>query len=318
MPVARAGRNDGVRDEAVGAPPLSAFGVGETHGILRLPGHRILAASDGLGWGALYAARACEVPYEASFGAVRDHLLILHLEGQVHVQRSIAGERSGRMVAPGGLFLLPGGVDFGVRLGSGLSTLHLYLRDAVLREVAEAMVRGDPARVELRPLLGDHDPLLEALARGIGEALEGPGPAEASYVDYLTRGLAARLLLRYSAAIPAPTGGGGGLSRIRLARVADYIEANLERSIGLTEMAAVAALSPVHFARQFRLAMGQAPHQHLLHRRVERAKRLLAAGDLSIAEIAYHCGFSHQEHLTRMFRRAIGTTPATFRRASAR
>src|SRR3954449_3292629 len=43
------------------------------------------------------------------------------------------------------------------------------------------------------------------------------------------------------------------------------IEANLERSIGLTEMAAVAALSPVHFARQFRRAMGQAPHQHLLH-----------------------------------------------------
>jgi AraC family transcriptional regulator len=83
-------------------------------------------------------------------------------------------------------------------------------------------------------------------------------------------------------------------------------------------MAAVAGLSPVHFARQFRRATGQAPHQHLLHRRVERAKRLLAAGDLSIAEIAYHCGFSHQEHLTRVFRKATATTPAAFRRTTAR
>jgi AraC family transcriptional regulator len=224
------------------------------------------------------------------------------------------------MVAPGGLFLLPGGVDFGVRLGGGLSTVHLYLRDAVLREVAGAMVRGDPARVELRPLLGDHDPVVEALARGIGEALDGPGPAEASYVDYLARALAARLLLRHSASTPAPSAvaGGAGLSRTRLARVADHVEANLERSIGLAEMAAVAGLSPVHFARQFRRATGQAPHQHLLHRRVERAKRLLAAGDLSIAEIAYHCGFSHQEHLTRVFRKATATTPAAFRRTTAR
>jgi AraC family transcriptional regulator len=48
--------------------------------------------------------------------------------------------------------------------------------------------------------------------------------------------------------------------------------------------------------------------------RVEAAKRLLRTR-MSIADVALRCGFSHQEHLTRVFGRFVGVTPATYRRS---
>jgi AraC family transcriptional regulator len=38
-------------------------------------------------------------------------------------------------------------------------------------------------------------------------------------------------------------------------------------------------------------------------------------GSTSIIEIALACGFTHQEHMTRLFRRAVGMTPAAYRRS---
>jgi AraC family transcriptional regulator len=65
-------------------------------------------------------------------------------------------------------------------------------------------------------------------------------------------------------------------------------------------------------ARQFRLSVGVPAHQYLLVMRIKLAQRLLPATSDPIAEIAFACGFSHQEHLTRLFGRWCGTTPPPF------
>jgi AraC family transcriptional regulator len=80
-------------------------------------------------------------------------------------------------------------------------------------------------------------------------------------------------------------------------------------------VAKASGLSPSHFARRFKSATGAPPHQYLMAMRVERAKRRLLARE-PIAEIALECGFTHQEHLTRVFRRLTGMTPASYRRAA--
>ena len=78
-------------------------------------------------------------------------------------------------------------------------------------------------------------------------------------------------------------------------------------------MAAVARLSPYHFARQFKAATGLPPHQYVIARRVERAKQLLQGGDLSLADVAAHAGFSDQSQFSRHFKQVVGVTPGRFR-----
>jgi AraC-like DNA-binding protein len=67
----------------------------------------------------------------------------------------------------------------------------------------------------------------------------------------------------------------------------EYIEEHLDAWPTLEQMAAAAHLSAYRFARQLKAATGLPPHQHVIARRVERAK-LLLQGDLSLAEVAAH------------------------------
>jgi AraC family transcriptional regulator len=183
----------------------------------------------------------------------------------------------------------------------------------VLREVAAELLNGDPALVEIVPRLGNQDPLLEQLALGIRETLTDP---EATvYAEQLARTLGARLVRAHSNRIPQPPGPPrGGLTPTQLARATEFMEANLAERPSLGDIAGTVGLSPTHFIRQFKASMGMAPHQHLVRLRLEQAKRLLRETDHAIAQIAFDCGFSHQEHMTRFFSQVAGTTPAAFRR----
>lgn len=293
------------------------FTVQETHGILRRAGNAVRAASDDYGWSSLYASVQREVPYEDSFAAVDDHLLILHLDGPVTVNRRLSHKEMSRVIPPGGLFIMPGGMNFAVRLGGHLHTVHVYLRHGLVQEVAADIVQGDPAHVQLAPIFGDGDQLIERLMLAVRDILENWDPSATTYVDYLVRAIAARLIREHSSNA-APSNAPyvrARMGRGQLAKAIDFMEANLDRSIDLSAIASAASLSPSHFARQFRATVGMAPHRYLVQLRTERAKRLLTETTEPIVEIAYSCGFANQEHLTRLFKRIVGTTPAAYRSA---
>jgi AraC family transcriptional regulator len=178
------------------------------------------------------------------------------------------------------------------------------------------MVDCDPAYIEILPRFGDRDPLIERLILGIGDVLRDDDPTVTMYVDYLARAVAARLVQHHSSASSSTHRGDcpTTMAKGRLGKAIDFMEANLDQSIGLLAISDAAGLSPSHFARQFRASVGQAPHQYLMQRRVEQAKRRLCESNAGIAEIAIACGFANQEHLSRLFKRACGTTPAAFRK----
>lgn len=288
--------------------------LADTHGLVTRPGTRIWASSEGRGWRSVFATTQREQPFEAYCPPVTDHLIVVHLSGPARVTRTLAGKRESCLVPPGGAFIMPGEVAFGVRLEAALDTVHFYLHRVVFDEVADEFAAGAQG-VRIIPRLGKLDPLLEQIALGLRDELQEGSQTTALFVDHLARMAAARLVRAHSTAAlrPSSTARRPGLTERQVQRVLDYIAANLDKDPTLRELAAVAGLSPVYFARQFRVATGLAPHQYLLRARVERAKRLLSTGDLPIAAIALDCGFCHQEHLTRVFRKHCGVTPGAYR-----
>ncbi|MDI3559188.1 helix-turn-helix domain-containing protein [Bradyrhizobium sp. Arg816] len=105
------------------------------------------------------------------------------------------------------------------------------------------------------------------------------------------------------------------LQKWRLKRVLQYVDENLAGKITLQHLAAVAGLSRMHFAAQFRAAVGMRPHDYLLHRRIERAQELLRRADASLVDVALTVGFQTQAHFTTVFKRFAGDTPYQWRSA---
>lgn len=138
------------------------------------------------------------------------------------------------------------------------------------------------------------------------------------------RGNAAECLQRAAAMLDAvegqvlpPPAARQGLAPWQLRRVLAYIEANLEKPIRNKELAAIARLSAFHFNVAFRNSVGDSPHEYIIRRRIERAQGLMLSTDASLSDIATDCGLADQAHLTRLFRRAVGESPAAWRRARA-
>src|SRR5262249_39342432 len=99
----------------------------------------------------------------------------------------------------------------------------------------------------------------------------------------------------------------------RLRRALDHISANLDEEITVAQLAHVAGVSVFHFARTFTRAMGVSPSRYVSRMRLERAMAEIAAGKLSLVEIAFNAGFSSQASFTRAFYRVTGLTPGAYR-----
>lgn len=106
-----------------------------------------------------------------------------------------------------------------------------------------------------------------------------------------------------------------GLAPWQIRRVNAYIDTNLDGTIRNRDLAALARLSEFHFNVVFRNSTGESPHAYLMRRRMERAQGLMLSTRMPLCEIASECGLADQAHLTRLFRRLVGDSPAAWRRA---
>ncbi|MGH3165645.1 MAG: AraC family transcriptional regulator [Trebonia sp.] len=85
------------------------------------------------------------------------------------------------------------------------------------------------------------------------------------------------------------------------------------RPIQLRELAAAACVSPSHLSRVFRRQFGRGPRAALELVRLDRARTMLARGDLSVGQVAHACGFADPLYFSRRFRAAHGIAPRAYR-----
>jgi AraC-like DNA-binding protein len=98
-----------------------------------------------------------------------------------------------------------------------------------------------------------------------------------------------------------------------LLRAKDLIDARYAEPLDVDALARAARASPAHFARSFRRAFGETPHQYLLTRRMERAAALLRGTDHSVARICAEVGLTSVGSFTTSFKRTFGVTPTVYR-----
>ncbi|MFI9766886.1 AraC family transcriptional regulator [Streptomyces sp. NPDC052415] len=91
----------------------------------------------------------------------------------------------------------------------------------------------------------------------------------------------------------------------------ELLDERVVEGLSLQEAAGLLQAHPAHLVRAFSTAYGIAPHQYLNSRRVDRARRLLLDGR-PIGEVATATGFYDQAHLTRHFRKLVGTPPGRY------
>ena len=100
----------------------------------------------------------------------------------------------------------------------------------------------------------------------------------------------------------------------RLCLARDLLADTPEHPLSIDAIAHAAQVSPFHFIRQFEAVFGSTPHQYRMQRRLERARRLLAAGDQSVTDICLEVGFSSLGSFSDLFKRRVGETPTEYRR----
>jgi AraC family transcriptional regulator len=191
--------------------------------------------------------------------------------------------------------------------------LNLTLDPAVLQQIVTDS--GAATTTEMAHRVMFQDPTILHVAQLLkAEVLTG-GLAGNLYVESLRNLLAVHLLRHHASTDTAvkPTAAERGLDGLSLKRLKDYIEDHLAEELAIATLAAQIPMSPFHFARVFKAAVGDPPHRYILHRRIERAKILLSVARLSAAEVAYQVGFSNQSHFTAQFRKVVGMTPKQFR-----
>jgi len=187
------------------------------------------------------------------------------------------------------------------------AAIHPHLLTNVLDETAH---QTDVELTEHWDLLDRH---ISALLLELTADRDDGSPAGTMYGESLAGSLAVYLIKRYAVQKVTPIVYKGGLPRYRLKRVLDYIAGSLDANISLSQLAAIAGMSPHYFSELFKQSTGRTPHNYVLLRRVERAKQHLRDPKRSIIEAGLDSGFQNPSHFARVFRMLEGTSPSRFR-----
>ncbi len=241
-----------------------------------------------------------------------DYMLALLTRGEMQSQLDLGVRTIRAPLRTGTLLLAPPDTATDYQIDGPFDVAVIGLPKKVFDTAHDALGAGPT--LDLEYLHGDalRDTLLQQLVLRMFRETREDSAKGALFVDHAVYtiaatllGLAGRLKAQHRAASP--------MSDAQLAQVRALIEDRIDQKITLDDMAALIGWDVYRFSRAFRNTVGQTPHQYVLSRRLDLARAQLATTSHTLAEVAYSVGFSSQQHMTNLFSKRVGVTPARYR-----
>jgi AraC family transcriptional regulator len=107
--------------------------------------------------------------------------------------------------------------------------------------------------------------------------------------------------------------GGEPIPDVLLVHVLEYIREHLKDDLSLEALAKEVGLTQFQFASRFQKAMGNSPHKHVLHLRMQNAKLLISQTKKPVSEISMLCGFKTASHFGVAFQKHFAQSPTAYR-----
>ena len=197
-----------------------------------------------------------------------------------------------RECQPGMLTFNPSGESHSQHVGTQRVVLFNIELDA--RWTARAMF-SDPWSVSGGPLVH--------LAEGVYREFQSPDDLTPLAVEALLLEMAVSKRRSDMSACP---------KWMRLA--IELLHESFRSPLMVRQLAEEVGVHPAHFSRAFRQHYGCTPVEYMRRLRLDAACQMLVTTVESGAVIADQCGFSDQSHMTRVFSKCLGMTPADYRR----
>ena len=214
-------------------------------------------------------------------------------------------------VAPGHVVFCPRREWHNISWHERISVLSIRIPDSALVEAARERLTERSLEIVPRHVVTD-DRLTHLLFALDAERARGYSTGKL-FVDCIETALANILLTSFNTFAPRSIPCNGGMAPRVLRRVVEFMHANMDKQLGLKDLADCAGLSLSHFSFQFRASTNQSPHQYMLRLRIERSKELLTDFRLSVLDVGLEVGFRNQQHFATVFRSSVGVPPSVYR-----
>lgn len=296
----------------------STFKKARSHDIHLYSSFSIECTTKDLDWPDLLIFTSKLHPMRGQFAPVDNLLIIMIVDGEMKGTWCLGDQISEINLKPGELLIVPPDYSFSVDLSSTCKLTSIYVGKNILEElfVNYSSSGGLFYRIDYKPHI--EDVFLASMIFEVGSIIANIDNFSYMNVQYIVRVIVGRIISMHSFVEYDGININHNIGSFKIKEIFDYIDKNISTNMVLDNLSSIAELSNTQFVRLFKRATNITPHQYIIRRRVEHARKLLLETDKSIVEIAYDCGFADQVHLTKSFGRIMGISPAAYRKTGAK
>ncbi|NQZ86527.1 MAG: helix-turn-helix transcriptional regulator [Colwellia sp.] len=237
------------------------------------------------------------------------HTLSLYLCGG---DNSFRNDNKSLKGGPGKICLMPQNQASLWQINDQIEFIHIYFSEDYLKKFASLNLDVDIRNINLRDVIYDSNATIKAMIVNLYQLSRFDEQVNLLAKEELQMQLMHKVINCYNENKIRNEFIASGLSMSNIQRVKQAIFDDISSAHTIHGLANIVNLSPFHFAKMFKLSVGLTPAQYILQCRFTLAKNLLKT-HMPLIEITYLAGFSHQSHMSAVFKKFLGVTPLFYR-----